>query len=47
MSAKVIQSLNHKINKEYLVWVLNLPFGVIIIILGGLNGKSLGKTNFP
>lgn len=31
----------------YRVFTLNLPFGVIMYILGGLNGNSLGKTSFP
>ena len=31
----------------YLVLHLNLPLGVIMYILGGLKGNSLGKTSFP
>lgn len=36
-----------KKNPAHLVFTLNRPFGVIINILGGLKGKSFGKTSLP
>ena len=36
-----------EILKHIFVLVLNLPFGVNIIIFGGFMGYAEGSTNFP